>query len=378
MKISADIGWGHKFGGARRLAIKTLMAMSRISPKNEYLAYSNSAHADLTGTAVHERVFPAPRYVPQSVWDQFVFPHAVFPEAVRRDNPDVIYFTNNIMSFGRLPAPAVVSILDMTPFVIPGSYRYLHGAYQRMYFRYAVKAARKIITISESSKKDICRFLDVDGEKVTVIPLASDIALNKDQDGAVMDALRAKFALEGRFILYVGAVHPRKNIFRLIEAFGTVVSSGQPHSLVIAGSIRWGSSQLSPEKIRRQYGGRVIFTGGMGDKELASLYSNCDVFVYPSVYEGFGLPVLEAMSLGAPVVTSRVSSMPEVAGDAALFVDPYDTGNIAAAIMKILESPDLAEDLRKKGFARASRFSWETTASKVLEVLESVAGGMKR
>jgi len=372
MKIAAEIGWGHKAGGARRVAINTLLEMARLRPDNRYLVCSNSRHQEFDNTAVLQKLLTAPLLIPQVIWDQLFFPHIAVPLAVRGFRPDVIYYTNNIVScWGRIPA--VVTIHDMLPFVLPESFTYLHGAYQRSYFRLAVKKAVKIITVSENSKDDICRILRVAEKKVVVIPNGAKISERGGSGADAMDNLQTKFNITKPFILYVGAIHPRKNVGRLIEAYYRLkMSKGIPHQLVIAGSLRWKWKETiqvdALDKIREH----IIFTGEVYDSDLTDLYSNCDVFVYPSVYEGFGLPVLEAMSFGAPVVTSNTSSLPEVAGDAAVLVDPEDIHEISQGIWKILDKPEFAGELREKGENRAARFSWSNTAQKVSEVLESV------
>lgn len=372
MKIATVIGWGHKAGGARRTAINTLLEMARLRLDNQHIVYSNSMHTQLNNTAVLQEVLKAPSLVPQAIWDQFLFPHIAVPLAARKFKPDVIHYTNNIVSYCG-STPAVVSIYDMSPFVLPKSFVYLHGAYQRAYFRSAVKRAAKIITISENSKADICRILKIDEKKIVIIPLAANIAEEAGPIDELTVDIQTRFGITAPFILYAGPIHPRKNVGRLIDAYGQLkMSKGIPHQLVIAGSLRWRGKESIQVQSLDKVKENVIFTGGVMDSDLVNLYKNCDVFVYPSLYEGFGLPVLEAMSLGAAVVTSNISSLPEVAGDAAVLVNPREATDISRGIWKILDEPEFADKLRKKGIERAKQFSWKNTAEKVLKVLESV------
>ena len=372
MKIATEIGWGHKEGGARRVAINTLLEMVKIQPKHQYLVYSNSHHNALNNTIIRQIKLDLFNYIPQVLWDQFIFPHFLVPFANKRFKPDVIHHTNNIVScLGS--TPTVVTIHDMTPFVIPESFVCGHGVYQRAYFRFAAKKAAKIITVSENSKRDICRILKVDEEKVIVIPLASDFREASTLPALPSVDLISRFDIRNPFVLYVGAIHPRKNVPRIIKAFNILKQDKRiPHQLVIAGSLRWKKDHLFGHSSFNLVRDHIVLTGRVSEAELVSLYRNCDAFVWPSLYEGFGLPVLEAMSLGAPVVTSNCSSLPEVAGDAAVLVDPYNVMEIANAIWMILDRRSFAEDLRKKGIKRAAEFSWKKTAEKVLNVLESV------
>jgi glycosyltransferase involved in cell wall biosynthesis len=372
MKIVTEIGWGHKAGGARRVAINMLLEMARLRPDNEYFVLSNCEHPQLYGTAIKQEVLACPRFIPQLVWDQFIFPHIAVPLAARRIKPDVIYFTNNIVSyFGN--TPSVVFIMDMTPFIIPKSFNYFHGVYQRHYFRFAIKKAKRIVTISENSKKDICRFLNVDSKKITVIPLASNLGKRIKIDPGAWNKLKERLGEFEPFILYAGAIHPRKNVARLIEAFSELKRSKSiPHKLVIAGVFRWKTKELIGTAAAVKAREEVIFTGRVSDEELTLLYKSCDAFVYPSLYEGFGLPVLEAMSLGAPVITSNISSLPEVAGDAAVLVDPKSVKEMAEAMWRVLNDPSFAQKLREAGKERAKLFSWEETARRTLEILEGI------
>lgn len=372
MKIAFEIGWGHKAGGARRVAINTLLAMAEQRPDHNYIVYSNCIHEQLNQTTILQFPIKAPSLMPQVLWDQIFFPHVALPLRALWSKPDVIHYTNNIVSYWG-PTPAVVTIHDMTPFVIPKSYGRVHGAYQRSYFKFAVRKASKIITVSKNSKEDICRILKVNENKVVVVQPAA--ALDDSSALATSSSidLLSRFGIKGPFILYVGAIHPRKNVGRIIEAFARLKrDKGIPHQLVIAGILRWMAETSIKTSAFSESKDHMVFTGKVSDAELIRLYSKCDAFVWPSLYEGFGLPVLEAMSFGAPVVTSNCSSLPEVAGDAAVLVNPLDVEEIIQGIWMVLEQTEFSDELRRKGLRQAQRFSWKSTAKKVLDVLESV------
>ena len=356
MKIAVEIGWSHKPGGARRVAFRLLSELARAHPDIEWLLYANQRH-DQIPAAVRQVPLPAPARIPQTIHDQILFPHLLVPWANQRCRPDLIHHTNNIVSlWGK--TPAVVTIHDMTPFVLPSSFHGAHAAYQRAYFRLAARRAARIITVSECSKQDICRILKVPEDMVVVAPLAAEFTVSKDEIAAAWTSLQRRFALTEPFILYAGAIHPRKNVGRVIEAYHCLRRTKKiPHTLVLAGAERWQANlPQTPE-------GGIIRTGPVSDAALAALYTHCALFIWPSLYEGFGLPVLEAMSFGAPVITADRSSLPEVAGDAALLVDPENVHAIAEAMGQILTNSALAASLAAKGRKRARRFSWERSAA---------------
>jgi glycosyltransferase involved in cell wall biosynthesis len=275
----------------------------------------------------------------------------------------LVLFTNNYVSaWGARPCVAVIH--DLTPFIMPRASGVLHGFYQRLYFRLAARRATHVITDSENSRLDICRLLRVPEERVTAVPLAVLPSLGVT-DVPELDELRTRFGFPGPYILYAGAIHPRKNVERLVDAFTAVKrDEGVPHCLVIAGERRWLSGGI--DRLARS---DVVLTGRVSDRELAGLYRHAALFVYPSLYEGFGLPVLEAMTMGTPVVTSRASALPEVAGDAAVLVDPESVDSIAEGIGRLLSDDALAGELREKGRTRAAEFTWTETARRYWEVV---------
>jgi len=373
MRIATEIGWGHKTGGARRVAFRVLQEIAALRPSYQLPVYCNTFQQGLAGTtAIEQQVLSCPASIPQTVWDQFIFPHWAVPRSNRLQKPDLIHHTNNMVSFfGH--TPVVVTIHDMTPFLIPETFRCLHGFYQRAYFRYAAQKAARIITVSESSKRDICRILGVVEERVTVAPLAVDQEALTPPGQEARQAYFAEQGIDQPFILYVGAIHPRKNLGRIIGAFANLKKEkGIPHKLVIVGAKRWMADKLFAGVDCQAIVDQLIFPGVVDDRDLASLYAGCDAFVWPSLYEGFGLPILEAMHCGAPVITSNCSSMPGVAADAALLVDPTKQQEIQEALWKVLDDRSFAQELAKKGRKRAAEFSWRKTAEIVLKVYEEI------
>ena len=236
----------------------------------------------------------------------------------------------------------------------------------------SLRHAAAVIAVSQNTQRDLLRrFPDV-ADRVTVIYEACPDGMRQVNDVAQLDQVRQVYGLRHPYILAVGNLQPRKNLVRLVEAFAMLRADGPARQLVVVGQGRWRQSDVMSTVRRLGLQEEVIFTGFVPAEDLPALYSAAAVFAYPSLYEGFGLPLLEAMTCGTPVVASKSSSMPEVAGDAALLVDPRDVGALAAALGSVLSRPDLAVELRGRSRARASEFTWEKAARATLALYERV------
>jgi glycosyltransferase involved in cell wall biosynthesis len=231
-----------------------------------------------------------------------------------------------------------------------------------------------VLTVSEASKRDILRYFNVSAAKVEVIPNAIDERLGLAPSDEEIALVRERYMLNDPFLLYAGNIKPHKNLERLIEAFGLLRARGFDRvKLLIIGDQVTKYAALRRAVHRCKLHTHVRFFGFVPDRMLAVLYRLADAFVFPSLYEGFGLPPLEAMASGTPVITSNVSAMPEVVGDAALLVDPYDTGAIAGALERVLADPALRADLSARGLARAREFSWERSIRRIRDVYQEVS-----
>jgi glycosyltransferase involved in cell wall biosynthesis len=233
--------------------------------------------------------------------------------------------------------------------------------------RAAVRRAAAIITPSRHTAEDLVRRTSVPAERVHVVPLAASL----EQSAKDPDEVLARLKVRRPYVLFVGTLEPRKNLVRLVRAYRSFAATGAPHRLVLGGPMGWQSQALLRE-LELEAPGEVVMTGRLGARDLDALYRAADAFVYPSLYEGFGLPVIEAMSRGAPCVVSTSSSLPEVAGEAAIPVDPLSVGAMAEAIERVLTDPGLAARLREAGLKRAARFSWDQTARLTLDVYKAV------
>jgi glycosyltransferase involved in cell wall biosynthesis len=274
-----------------------------------------------------------------------------------------------------VPCRAVVTIHDcihlMFPQYLPNRLAY---GYARANLWAATKRAERILTVSETSKADILRYCDVPAERIIVVYNAIDDRFATPPEPEAVERVRERYQLDGPFALYVGNIKPHKNLERLIDAFDLVRRGGfERLELLIIGDQISKYPRLRRAVDKHKLHKHVRFLGFVADDTLAALYRLATVFVFPSLYEGFGLPPLEAMASGTPVVTSNRSSLPEVVGDAAVLVDPYSAASIAEGIQKVLSDAELRRTLTQRGLARAMQFSWESSVRRIHEVYMDVA-----
>ena len=264
--------------------------------------------------------------------------------------------------------PSVVTIHDLSLLLHPEAHeqRLVRRAQWRLPLM--AKSASMIITPSTSVKKEVCETFGVDARKVAVTPEAPR-AVFKRVGNAEATEVRRRFGVSDDFILFVGTIEPRKNLHRLVEAFEQLLSATSLSSqLVIAGGEGWLMDNFSAVIKQKKLDDRICLTGYLHDEDLRALYSSCRVFVYPSLYEGFGLPPLEAMACGAPVITSRIPSITETVGTAARLVDPRDTNELSQAIVEMLTDDGMRRHFCEAGAEHVKKFTWEQTAIKTIDV----------
>lgn len=283
-----------------------------------------------------------------------------------------IYHSTNFVTPPLRKARGVVTIYDLImlfpEFCVP--------LYPREELKRYIDRADSIIAISEHTKRDIINFFGVPEEKVRVILLAADDRFRCIADNEAIQKVLERFGIEGEYILYTGPMELRKNVPTLVRAFAILKAEKRiPHRLVLSGNKGGGLYDEITEIIRTLGLEKdVIFTGYVSDEDLPYLYNGASVFAFPSFYEGFGLPPLEAMACGCPVVTSNTSSLPEVVGDAGLMVDPDRPEELAEAMGRILEDSGLRSELRERGLRRAAEFSWRRCAEETLAVYRELSG----
>lgn len=324
-----------------------------------------------------DTALPLPAHV--RVHDRLRFPlrigwlQALASRVLRDVGADVAHFTNGMLPMWP-PVATVVTIHDMSLRLCPHCHPLRRRLINRPLVGVAARHADAIVTVSHSARRDLLRFHRVAPDRVTVVHEAAGPDFKPLRDSARMEAVRARYQLPARFCLYVGTIEPRKNLGRLMEAFCAARAAGTPHELVCAGPYGWASRDLGA-RIERLGLARVVrFMGYVPVADLPIIYNLSEFFLYPSIYEGFGLPVIEAMACGTPVITSNNSSLGEIAGRAALTVDPEDTGALAEAIDRLAHDRALRAHLAEEGLARAQTFSWQRTAQEMLAVYRRAAG----
>lgn len=297
---------------------------------------------------------------------------------LRRDRPDLLH-VQYTAPLG-CPVPVVVSIHDVSFVEHPEYFPLARVQQLRWTVRRTIRTAARILTGSEFSQSSIARAYGLDPERIVVVPNAAASTFRPIGRDTAVARVQARFGVPGPFLLTVGDLQPRKNHVGLIRAFAAMVRSRPqlPHRLVLAGKQTWASRRVHQAAAESGVADRIHFTGRVSDDDLLHLYNACEVFVFPSLYEGFGLPVLEAMACGRAVACSNTSALPEVADAAALLFDPRSTDEVARAMLDLLLDPALRARMEKLGTQRAAQFSWRKTAGKTLEVYYEVAGGRRR
>lgn len=296
------------------------------------------------------------------------------PSKLRQDRPHLLHVQYTAPLY--CPTPLVVSVHDVSFLEHPEYFTRFRAMQLRCTVRRTVRAAAKILTPSEFSKRSILAAYELDEEKVEVLPNGVASAFRPISREVAQRSVRASRGLEAPFILTVGDLQPRKNHLGLISAFEQMVSAHPqlPHHLVMVGKETWYGPTIQAAIRRSSVASRIHLTGFVSDEELLRLYGACDLFVYPSFYEGFGLPILEAMACGRAVACSNTSAMLEVADSAAILFDPHAESELVLAMRDLLLNPELRTRMERLGTQRAAMFSWERTAAKTLDLYYQVAG----
>lgn len=307
------------------------------------------------------------RWMNKTVWMQ-----AILPWQLRRLPLDACHFTNNVAPVWG-PCPTILTIHDMTLWLFPHYHYRKRLLAMRPILPLAARRAAAVITVSQSARADIIRLLDLPADKVHAIHEAPAPIFRPLSPGPALAAVCRRYQLPDHFLLYVGTIEPRKNLVRLLEAFARL-SPSFPHHLLLVGQRGWKDDEVFAAVERLNLAARVRFLGFVPADDLAALYNLAAAMVFPSLYEGFGLPVVEAMACGTPVIASNRGALAEVAGGAAELVDPTDIASIVAGLERLLADPDRGAELRALGLARAAGFRWETTAAQTRAVYEGVVG----
>jgi alpha-1,3-rhamnosyl/mannosyltransferase len=360
MKIAFDLRRIGNPGIGRYMKCLT-GAVTAQAPENEYLLILPPGGDDLVNAPGVEKVCPRLKYY--SVREQMEL-----PRILRRHRVDLLHSPHFLLPLLR-PCPAIATIHDVIYLACPQD---LPSCIGRLYYRAMMNAcarmATRIITDSEHSRNEIVSYLRADPERIDVIYPGVDSSFTPVTDAVQLTAVRSRFCIDREFILCVGIYKPRKNHAGLLRAFQRLLADGMQAQLVIAGPMAEGEAILRRLAAELGVADRVIFAGFVSDADLCALYSAARVCVCPSLYEGFGFTVLEAMACGAPVVCSRATSLPEVAGKAALYFDPHDPEEMACQLARVFSDAALRSALIEQGRQNMQLFNWAETARQTLAV----------
>ena len=361
---------GAKLGGNESYAINLIEALAQIDSVNQYTIYVTTREA-------RDRF--------DQRWPNFIvrstLPHTpliriplILSAELRKHPVDVLHVQFTAPPF--CPCPVVVSIHDLSFEHLPQTFSRRSRTQLRLTVRHSARRAARILSLSEHTRRDIIETYGIEGDRIKAIPLAAPKNFAPVEDDSELRRVRHNYGIDGDYILSVGSIQPRKNLARLIKAYASLRGddlAAKLPKLVLVGKCAW----LYDETLRalEQSGvkDRVVLTGYVPEADLPALYTGALCFVYPSYFEGFGLPPLEAMKCGAPVIVGNRTSLPEVVGDAALTVDPFAIDAIAGAMKLLINDLQLREELSVKGQKRAAAFDWQETARKTLMVYEEVA-----
>ena len=371
MRIAIDahsVGTG--LGGNESYATNLIEALAEIDKINQYALY-------VTRPAAVERF--------ANRWPNFevrtTLPHTpliriplTLSRELRKNPVDVLHVQFTSPPFA--PCPVVVSIHDLSFEHLPETFKLRSRTQLRLTVRRSARKASQVIALSEHGRSDIISTYGLSADKVNVIPLAAPTGFGPVKDEKELQRVRQTYGIEGDYILSVGSIQPRKNLGRLIAAYSSLRQArpeGKLPQLVVVGKFAWLYEETLRAIKEHELGKSVVLTGYVSERDLPALYSGAVCFVYPSYFEGFGLPPLEAMKCGTAVIVGNRTSLPEVVGDAGLLVDPFDVDGIAAAIETLITDSDFRSKLRVKGLERARLFDWRETARQTLAVYEKAA-----
>lgn len=368
-------------GGFKTYTVSLITALARIDSENEYVLYvdrqPNPRDAVPSQPNFVTRVVPASLPVVGLPWREQV----ALGRQVKADRIH-LFHSPCLTAPLRLACPLVITVHDMiwaSPenFTSRGSWslkRRFIDWYNYLVPRYAIPRAAAVITVSHASRESIQKTLKINAEKVVVTHEAAGAAFQVMDDSACLEAVRNKYHLPSKYLLALGAADPRKNIKSLIQAYGLLAEdTREKYHLVIVWTHPFLAGEISKLVEELGLSKRVHFLRQVPNEDLASIYNLASLFVFPSRYEGFGLPLLEAMSCGVPVVAANNSSIPEIVGDAAILFDAQDVTGLSAAIERVLMDEPLRARLKRDGLERASKFSWDKCGAETIAVYRDVA-----
>jgi glycosyltransferase involved in cell wall biosynthesis len=346
--------------GTEAYSLHLIRAMLDAAPQHHFRLYADRMlPPELAAPNADPRVIPFPR-----LWT-----HLRLAAEMLIRPPKVLFVPAHVVPL--IHPCTIVTIHDLGYLYFPQAHPLAARLYLDLSTRWNARVAAHIMADSQATKDDLVRHSAVSPDKITVAYPGRDERLRRVDDLTTIEAVKHRYGIAGEYLLYIGTLQPRKNSARLVQAFSNLKSQISNLKLVLAGGRGWLYQDIFAEVKRLGLENQVLFSGHVADQDKAALISGATALLFPSLYEGFGLPVVEAMQCGTPVICSNTSSLPEVAGDAALQVNPLDVDALAQAMTRLLKDADLRQTLVERGYAQAQKFSWAACATCVLSALES-------
>lgn len=356
-------GEWYRSAGISRYTDRTLASLAPLLGRDQCAVFVGPGVPDdapaLAGLRVIRTRLPTTRPAVRILWEQLAL-----PLALRRWGADLLHAPAYVAPLAA-PCPAVVTFHDLSFFRLPEAFNRPNRLYLQAFSRLAARRARRLIAVSECTRQDLIRLLGVTPDNVDVVHNGVDPSFRPERDAERIEGFRREKGLPERFILYLGTLEPRKNLAGLLRAYAEARRRGLTEPLVVAGGHGWGAPvhQLIDALNLNE---SVILTGFITSAEQPLWYNAAALFAYPSLYEGFGLPAVEAMACGTPVVASDRSSLPEIVGDAGVLADPEDMDALSTALLRVARDDALRQDLIERGLKRALRFTWDQAARATL------------
>lgn len=352
--------------GFNRYVSELVEAMRKIAPENTYICYIDKKN-DLLNYLTLKRAWGSiENHIIGDIWEQLKLPVDLYREKV-----NVYHGTIGRLPRLRLGVKYVVTIHDLNPIRFRNFYSHSFNWFMSTMLRWSANVADRIIAISDNTKKEIIEFLNVPEEKIKVIYSGVNEHWKPIDFESNASLINYRYGIQVPYILTVSNIEPKKNLPRLFSAYSMLKKNKDiREQLVIVGPKGWKAENIID--CSRAISDGVVFTGHLNDYELRILYSGAKLFVLPSLHEGFGLPLLEAMACGAPVIASNVAAIPEIVGDAAVLFNPSDIEEIAQTIETTLANEELLKRMREKGLKRVNLFSWEKTARETLKIYKEL------
>jgi glycosyltransferase involved in cell wall biosynthesis len=343
-----------------------LRHLPEVGAQHRYTAFLGDKKAKQAFPELETKMTSLPTVNPavRIFWEQTVQPVQLLKEGM--DLLHSLAFVQPLF----LSCPGIITIYDLSFILFPERFHPLKRLYLRWGTYYSARRAQRIIAISASTKRDISKLLGIADNKVDVVPCGADEDFQPMENQQILDDFRGKRGLPERIILFVGTIEPRKNLTALLKGYALLKKRTPPPRLVIAGAKGWHHQEVFSAVEELGLREDVIFPGYIPQEDLPLWYNAAELFIYPSLYEGLGLPPLEAMACGTPVITSNTSSLPEVVGEAGILVDPHSVEEIAEAMQRLLTDSSLQAEMRTRGLDRAREFSWQKAAQRTVRVYE--------